>query len=139
MKRNNLLHISSIALIGLSALSLLSVSLMAFFNPQLVMDLVGVALPNTDAYSSIRGVYGGVGLTIVATLVYLARTDAGKGLVFLSLLWGLYAVSRLLTIVSEGALGAFGSQWLLIESTLCGLALLLLALRRRTRTRVIIH
>ena len=139
MKRNNILHISSLALIGLSALSLLSVSAMAFFNPQMVMDLVGVTLPNTDAYSSIRGVYGGVGLTLVITLVYLAFTDAGKGLLFLSLLWGSYALSRGLTILNEGALGAFGSQWLLIESTLCGLAIMLLVLRRRTAARVVIH
>lgn len=102
------------------------VSYMAFSNPQAVMDLVGVQLTNTDAYSSIRGVYGGVGLTLFITLVYLALTDYRKGLVFTSLLWGFYAVSRLITIQVEGALGAFGNQWLTIESTLCALSLLLL-------------
>lgn len=48
----------------LSALAILSVSLMAFSNPQSVMDLVQVQLPNPDAFSSIRGAYGGVGLTL---------------------------------------------------------------------------
>jgi len=99
---------------------------MAFADPQAVMDLVGVDLPNTDAYSSIRGVHGGVGISQVAVLLYLAFTDRRAALGFMALLWGVYAASRLITIGAEGALGAFGCQWLLIESTLCGPALLLL-------------
>ncbi len=100
----------------LSALSLLSVSLMAFASPQAVMDLVQVKLGNTDAYSSIRGVYGGVGMTLVISLVYLMLKDVRKGLGFLMLLWGFYALSRSITIFAEGSLGAFGTQWLVIES-----------------------
>ena len=100
----------------LSALSLLSVSLMAFASPQAVMDLVQVKLGNTDAYSSIRGVYGGVGMTLVISLIYLMLKDVRKGLAFLMLLWGFYALSRILTIFTEGSLGAFGTQWLVIES-----------------------
>lgn len=95
------------------------------------MNLVQVALPNNDAYSSIRGVYGGVGLTIVISLIYLAFKDAGKGLVFLSMLWGFYALSRLLTMAVEGALGEFGKQWLTIESILCLLSVTLLFLRKK--------
>jgi Domain of unknown function (DUF4345) len=131
MKSNRIVHISSVVLILFSALSLLYVSAMAIVSPQAVMDLVQVTLPNNDAFSSIRGVYGGVGLTIVISLIYLAFKDAGKGLVFLAMLWGFYAVSRLLTVVTEGALGDFGKQWLTIESTLCLLAVMLLALRRK--------
>ncbi len=132
MKSSRIIHVSSISLILFSALSLLYVSVLALVNPQAVMDLVQVTLPNNDAYSSIRGVYGGVGLTIVITLAYLAFKDAGKGLVFLVMLWGFYALSRLLTMVAEWALGDFGKQWLTIESVLCLLALGLLALRRKT-------
>jgi hypothetical protein len=117
--------------IGLSALALLSVSLMAFSNPQSVMDLVQVRLTNPDAFSSIRGVYGGVGLTLFVSLLYLMRRDVPKGLAFLSLLWGFYALSRLMTILSEGALGAFGQQWLVIESIFCLIALSLLWANRR--------
>lgn len=131
MNSNRMVHLSSVVLILFSALSLLYVSAMAIVNPQAVMDLVQVTLPNNDAYSSIRGVYGGVGLTIVISLIYLAFTDAGKGLVFLVMLWGFYALSRLLTMTSEGALGAFGKQWLTIESTLCLLSLILLVLHRK--------
>lgn len=43
---------------------------MAFGDPQAVMDLVLVKLDNTDAYSSIRGVYGGVGIAILGVLLY---------------------------------------------------------------------
>lgn len=137
MKSIRIVSISSVVLILFSALSLLYVSVMAIVNPQAVMDLVHVSLPNNDAYSSIRGVYGGVGLTIVITLIYLAAKDAGKGLVFLAMLWGFYALSRLLTILSEGALGEFGKQWLTIESVLCLLSLTLLLIRRRNTSTAV--
>lgn len=130
--KTNLLTILSRGFILFSALSLLSVSLMAFANPQSVMDLVQVNLPNTDAFSSIRGVYGGVGLTIFISLLYLMRKDVQMGLIFLSMLWGFYALSRLLTIFSEGSLGAFGKQWLCIESILFGVSVILLFLNKRT-------
>ncbi|KAA9331979.1 DUF4345 domain-containing protein [Adhaeribacter soli] len=116
MKKQSTVMVAAKGFILLSALSLLSVSLMAFASPQAVMDLVQVKLGNTDAYSSIRGVYGGVGMTLVITLIYLMLKDARKGLAFLMLLWGFYALSRTITIFSEGALGEFGSQWLVIES-----------------------
>ena len=83
------------------------------------MDLVEVNLISTDAFSSIRGAYGGVGLTLFISLLYLMRYDVTKALAFLALLWGLYALSRVITIYTEGALGSFGQQWLLIETSLC--------------------
>ncbi|MBC5991937.1 DUF4345 family protein [Pontibacter cellulosilyticus] len=116
MKKKRLVNLASKGFILLSALSLLSVSVMAFANPQAVMDLVNVQLNNTDAFSSIRGVYGGVGMTLFISLMYLMLRDTQKGLLFLCLLWGLYAVSRTITIFSEGALGDFGNQWLVTES-----------------------
>jgi hypothetical protein len=129
--KSKIVKISSKALLLFSAFAIVMVSIMAFNDPQAVMNLVGVQLPNTDAYSSIRGVYGGVGLTLVATLMYLFFKDYKKGLVYTTVLWGSYAVSRLMTIAVEGSLGAFGNQWLLIESVLCVLSLVLLALHAR--------
>lgn len=134
--KHKLTTISSKGLILFSALSIGMVSGMAFTDPQAVMDLVQVKLTNTDAYSSIRGVYGGVGLTLFVTLAYLAFTDQRKGLVFTSLLWGCYVFSRLMTIAVEGSLGAFGTQWLAIESTLFTLSVVLLALQPRQRVAV---
>jgi hypothetical protein len=116
MKKQKTILLAAKGFILLSALSLLSVSLTAFASPQAVMDLVQVKLENTDAYSSIRGVYGGVGMTLVISLIYLMRKVVRMGLGFLMLLWGFYALSRTITIFSEGALGAFGTQWLVIES-----------------------
>ena len=118
----------------LSALALLSVSVIAFANPQSVMDLIQVRLTNTDAFSSIRGVYGGVGITLFISLIYLMLRDVPKGLGFLALLWGFYALSRTITVFAEGALGAFGRQWLLIESLFCLIALLLLWANRQETT-----
>ncbi len=115
----------------LSAAAFLSVSVLAFTNPQSVMDLVQVHLPNNDAYSSIRGAYGGVGLTLCISLVYLLLRDRQLGLRFLCLLLGLYTLSRILTIFVEGTLGAFGQQWLLIEFLGFLIALSLLWVDRR--------
>lgn len=127
-------YISSIAAKGfiiLSGISFLSVSIMAFIDPQSVMDLVSVELRNSDAYSSIRGVYGGVGLAIFIALIYKIRTNVLEALGFLTILWGLYAISRLITISQEGALGAFGRQWLAIECTFCIISAILFFNYRR--------
>lgn len=126
MRTNRLLSICSWLLIGTSVMGILSVSFMAFGDPQAVMDLVQVKLDNTDAYSSIRGVYGGVGIALMGVLLYLAFTDRKAALGFIALFWGMYAISRLMTISMEGPLGAFGSQWLVIESTLSLAALVVL-------------
>jgi len=125
MKKQKMILAASRSFMALSALSMLSVSLMAFSNPQAVMDLVHVELNNNDAFSSIRGVYGGVGLTLFVSIVYLLVKDVRKGLVFLCMLWGFYALSRLMTIIAEGNLGAFGTQWLVTESCFFGIALVL--------------
>lgn len=132
MKTQVLLKRSSQGFILLSATALLSVSVMAFRDPQSVMDLVHVRLTNTDAFSSIRGVYGGVGLTLFISLIYLMFNDIRKGLAFLSLLWGFYALSRTITIFSEGALGDFGKQWLITESLLFVVAVGLLLGNRQS-------
>lgn len=118
MKTNTFVSIAAKSFIVLSALSLLSVSIMALHDPQAVMDLVQVKLTTTDAYSSIRGVYGGVGITICISLLYLLKNNLQLALAFLCMLWGFYACSRISTILIEGKLGAFGSQWLIIESIL---------------------
>ena len=126
MKSKKILTRLSQAFILLSALSLLSVVAMAVSDPQSVMDLVQVNLPNNDAFSSIRGVYGGAGLAISISLLYLMIQDPQKALGFLSMLWGFYALSRIITIFAEGALGDFGKQWLVIESMFFLIALALL-------------
>lgn len=115
MKAAKTIRFVSKGFILLSGFSLLSVSIMAFNDPQAVMDLVSVHLPNNDAYSSIRGVYGGVGLTLFISLLYTLRKNIFESLALLILLWGFYAMSRIITHMKEGALGDFGKQWLSIE------------------------
>ena len=133
MKKEKLVRVATIAFIVFSALCLLMVSLMAFLNPQSVMDLVSVKLTNTDAYSSIRGIYGGVGMTLVISLLYLIRNHANEALLFLTFLWGLYAISRLITILVEGPLGQFGNQWIVTETILCAIALVLLKFNKKLK------
>ena len=119
------LRVTNSVFIGFSALSLLSVSIMAFLNPQSVMDLVAVKLNNTDAFSSIRGVYGGAALAMVIFLVSAMKHQQKTALFFLTLLWGLYAISRAITILVEGPLGDFGTQWIITETILFTIAVLL--------------
>lgn len=114
-----------------SALSLGYVALLAMFNPQSVMDLVGVTLPNTDSISSIRGIYGGVGITLVLLLFYLAFFEMSRGLVFLTIFWGSYAASRIITGLADGPLGEFGTTWLYIESFFCFVGIVLLIINRK--------
>lgn len=113
------------------ALCLVSVSIMAFMSPQSVMDLVSVSLGNTDAFSSIRGVYGGAGMAMVILLIYLLWHDHSLALFFLSLLWGLYAISRAITVAIEGPLGDFGSNWMVIEAVLCMIAVTLFIVNKK--------
>jgi hypothetical protein len=139
MKTTKTIQLASQGVILLSACSFLSVSLMAFANPQSVMDLVQVQLTNTDAFSSIRGVYGGVGLALSISLLYLMLKDVPKGLALLSLLWGFYALSRIITLFTEGPLGAFGTQWLTIEASLFLATVTLLLLNRKAVPVAAVH
>lgn len=118
-----------------SAFSLGYVAILALINPQSVMDLVGVKLSTTDSISSIRGVYGGVGISLVLLLVYLAFYQTSKGLVFLSIFWGSYAVSRIITLLADGPLGEFGNTWLLIESFFCMIGIVLLTFRKKFKSQ----
>lgn len=122
---NKILLWTSRGYMALCIISLGMVALMAFQSPQAVMDLVQTPLPNTDAMSSIRGIYGGVGLSIIIGLIYLWRTNLRLALGYLSIFWALYAISRMITAAIDGPLGAFGTQWLYTESFFALLGLLL--------------
>lgn len=114
MKNSKTTTIIGKVFIGLCMFSLGYVSILSLISPQATMDLVGTPLPNNDALSSIRGVYG-VGVSIVLLLGYLFKNNVSKGLQFLGIFWALYAVSRIITILVDGPLGDFGTQWLTIE------------------------
>lgn len=102
------------------------------------MDLVGVQLNNTDAFSSIRGVYSGIGLMIFIQLIYLAFKNVKQGLALVALFGGLYAISRIMTIFMEGQLGDFGQKWLTIEASLCVLSLILLFFHKRLQQKPVL-
>jgi hypothetical protein len=133
MKKLFTVRSASKSFIILSVLSISSVSIMALLNPQMVMDLVQVNLPNNDAYSSIRGVYGGVGLTLCVALVYTMQKNLLESLGLLGILWGSYAACRIITLFNEGQLGAFGNQWMKIELIFFIIAMFLFQLNKRGR------
>lgn len=128
MNTKQLASVAAKIYIGFSAFSLAYVSVLSVYDPQATMNMVATTLPNNDAISSIRGIYGGVGLVICTTLVYLFVREIHKGLVFLSMFWSAYALSRVITIWADGPLGDFGSQWLVIEAVMGLSGLLLLRL-----------
>lgn len=123
--------VSSTIFIGLSIISIGYVSVLSLLNPQATMAMVNTSLNNTDAISSIRGIYGGVGMVITSCLIYLLLKDIKKGLTFLCLFWSAYAFSRIITLLIDGPLGDFGTQWLIIESAQGMLALTLLLLHKK--------
>lgn len=141
MKRFNKWVLLTRVYLCFSMVSLLSVSIMALFDPQSVMDLVGINLNNNDAISSIRGIYGGVGITICLTIFYLLIRHPEKGAGFLSVFWGAYAFSRLITLISDGPLGDFGNKWLVIETVmaLVGLGLWLALNSGRRKQKFILN
>lgn len=127
------IHISSIGFVGISILSIAYVSVVSMIDPQGTMDLVQVSLTTNDSISSIRGIYGGVGLAITFSLVYLLLRNLTMALSFLSLFWGFYALSRLITTIVDGPLGDFGTQWLVIESIFGIIAFSLAALSMKAK------
>jgi hypothetical protein len=122
--------------IFLSAFSLIYVAALALWSPQSVMDLVDVKLENTDAISSIRGIYGGVGITLFITLLYMGANLVDKGLLFLSMFWGSYSLSRIITWIADGRLGDFGTQWLWIETIFCVIGITLLIFGKKIKAQV---
>jgi hypothetical protein len=139
MKKTFIVRSASKGFVILSALSISSVSIMALLNPQMVMDLVQVDLPNNDAYSSIRGVYGGVGLTLCVALIYTMQKNLQECLALLATLWGSYAACRIITLLNEGQLGAFGNQWMKIELVFFFIALILFQLNKKSRFQLQQH
>lgn len=131
MNAKKITQISSQTYLVFSIVSLAYVALLSLIDPQATMNLVGTTLPNTDALSSIRGIYGGVGMVIVFQLSYWLIKELPKGLLFLTFFWGAYAISRLITIFSDGPLGDFGSQWIVIETTFFLLGVILYLLTRK--------
>lgn len=134
---NKINNILSTGFILFCASTLLIVSMMALIDPQSVMDLVQVSLKNTDAISSIRGAYGGLGLCLTIGIVYLSYRNQTWALTFLAMFWGFYALSRVLTICLDGPLGSFGLQWLYTELTLCFIALALLLFKKNLKSQTV--
>jgi hypothetical protein len=88
MKTSKFLEFATWTIVAISALGTLSVSLTALLDPAGVMALVHTPLDNTDAFSSIRGVFGGVGITLAAAMVWIFRRDRTAAMGFLAMFWG---------------------------------------------------
>lgn len=128
--KNKTIKISGYLFVFISSLSLIYVSALAWIDPKDIMALVQVKLENTDALSSIRGVYGGVGFTLAGLVILMSINNLQNGLLFLSVFWLMYAISRVLTIIIDGPLGDFGNMWIKIESMFAVIAFILYLLNR---------
>ena len=134
-KESKILNFVGHATVALSLLCLAYIALMAWVNPYQVMLLVREKLSNTDSMSSIRGVYGGVGLFLVGVLAWFWKNNLKTSLQLLGLFWSLYALSRIVTWMVDGPLGDFGKQWLMIELFFGMLSLLLSAVIPQTEPK----
>jgi succinate-acetate transporter protein len=117
-------------ILSVSVLGLAYVCALAWWNPQHVMALANVDLTNTDAISSIRGIYGGAGTFVVSIIIYFWRKKISLALTVLGAFWLLYAFARVVTWAVDGPMGDFGNQWLIIEFVLGSTALALSVMQR---------
>lgn len=126
--------------LGLLGAATLQIAVQALLDPQMVMNNVSVDLGNNlTARNSLRAVYGGVNLFLgvfwVLTAFWGRFREAG---LLLSVLYtGGFAFGRVVSVLSDGAPGAFAQQWLVVELVFCALGtLLLVGYWRRTEPAV---
>ena len=78
--------------------------LLIFFNPQILIDLLGATTISSDGVYEIRGIYGGV--SIGAALLYLAgflKSDMQRpALYFILAYTGGYALARIAALPLDG-------------------------------------
>nr|WP_287937155.1 DUF4345 domain-containing protein [Algoriphagus sp.] len=115
MKSKQILKKPTQGYVIFSLLIIAYVSLIALLSPRQIMEMMQINLENNDAISSVRGVYGGLGLAITSILIYLLFNHPDWAFRFLVMYWGGHTLSRIITIVADGELGNFGTYWLLIE------------------------
>ncbi|HWJ29652.1 MAG TPA: DUF4345 family protein [Flavisolibacter sp.] len=128
MKQIRIINISTILLVSFSATAILMASIMIFFHHQRVMNVLKVNLPGAYTRSFMLALYGIVGLAAGLSMIYIFIKNQRKGLSFLTLLWGFYAASRLMTILFNGSLNDFG-RWLFIDSMLFMVSVVLLLMQ----------
>lgn len=127
------IYVISYLFIGISLLGLLYISILSWIDPNAVMALVQVKLNNNDALSSIRGVYGGTGISLVGIGAVITFKNPQRGTLFFTVFWFMYALSRIITICMDGPLGEFGNTWLKIELSFGLFALVLYLLHRNNK------
>lgn len=127
--------ISKVFLI-LTGLAFLNIATQAIANPQSIMDLVAVQLGNVSARNSIRAYYGGVNLAFAGFLLYGAFKMKKEALILVFLYCGGFVVGRLYSILTEGKPSSFILNWLVIESVLTIISLLLLSKITKQRTAI---
>lgn len=110
----------------LVGLAFLNVAIQAFFDPQAVMDFVAVHLDNSSARNSIRAYYGGVNLAFGLFLIYGGFKMKKEALLLASLYGGGFVIGRLYSMITEGMPSSFILTWLVIESILALISVLLL-------------
>ncbi len=113
------------------ALPTLMVGIQAFFDPQAIMDNVGVVLGNPSGKSSTRAIYGGMHLLFGAYFIYGAFKAQREALLILALYTTGFAMGRFYSLAVDGSPNAFISTWIWVETVL---ALISWGLLTRSKT-----
>lgn len=125
MKLLRLINLFTLLLISGSALAILRTSITIFIHPQNVLEHIGVNISSIDHSRPLTALFSATGFTIAGILSYLFIQDRRKGLTFLTLLFGIYALYRFLTILFHGSIDDLG-RWLFVDSALFLISVMLL-------------
>ena len=106
--------------LGLMALAFCKTGLETLFNPQAVMDNVGIVLNNSSAESSMRAVYGGMHLVFGLFCIYGIFRNASQALTLIVLYTAGFTIGRLSGIFVNGMPNQFVMTWLITEVA-CGI------------------
>jgi hypothetical protein len=115
-----------------AGLMMLVVGALHLLNPQLMMREPGIVLSSTNHFHVVRAAYGGAYLGIAALFLAgaLRRVDVRAALLAVVLIFGGFALGRVVSIVADGMpvplyLGVLGAELFFV-------ACALVALRRTT-------
>jgi hypothetical protein len=102
--------------LAIMGLAFIKVGLRAMFDPQSVLQQVGIVLDNPSAMSSMRAVYGGMHLAFGGLCFWSAATRAEPALRLVVLYTAGFVAGRLCSILIDGVPNPFVLTWLGTET-----------------------
>ena len=80
-----------------------SIGFLTLFKPESVASTVGYILSAPVAYAELKACYGGLMIVIGVIMLYLLKTDANNGLLFIAIIYLGFGTGRLFGILFNHA------------------------------------